>query len=84
VRIVFDHFGESGFGRLVGEIDRGTANDVNESGGRIRVDFFPSVGRLVIVGVKSGEKEEDGDALGDIGGVIAGRVATLGDFEFEG
>ena len=51
---------------------------------RARIDFVPGVRGLVIVRMQAGEEEQDGNALGNKGGVIARGVAALRHFKFEG
>ena len=71
------------FGALGGGIElRDDHGDEVEQARRVgRVDFVPGVGRLVIIGMQSGEKEKHRNFAGDKGSVVAGRVAAGGVFE---
>src|SRR5712692_9418265 len=59
-------------------------DQIKQVRGRISVDFFPGVRRLVVVAVETREKEKHGNAFGNERSVIAGGVATGGVFVLEG
>src|ERR1700733_7820365 len=61
----------------------GGGSDVEQAGGGVGIDFFPGVGRLVIVGVQSGKEKQDWNLFADERSVVAGVISAGGIFDFE-